>query len=78
MKSKESLIGLWRHYKGNVYEVIGVGTHSETLEATVIYRSVKNKDEIWVRPLSMWEEVVTTPFGDTARFTRIDNEGLGD
>jgi len=78
MKSSERLNGLWRHYKGNVYEVIGVGTHSETLEATVIYRSVKNRDEIWVRPLSMWEEIVTTPLGSITRFTRIDNEKSGD
>ena len=30
--------GLYRHYKGGEYEVIGVARHSETQEALVVYR----------------------------------------
>jgi hypothetical protein len=69
----KNLLGLWRHYKGNVYEVIGIGTHSETLLPMVIYRSVKRSDEIWVRPLPMWEETVTVNGVTQTRFTRIES-----
>ena len=55
--------GIYRHFKGNLYEVIGVGKNSETFEDVVIYRRVNNskeinENEIWVRPLSMFIEKV--------------------
>jgi len=32
--------GIYRHYKGNEYEVIGIGKHSETLEDLVVYKAL--------------------------------------
>ena len=32
--------GKYRHYKGNDYEVLGLATHSETLEPMVVYRAL--------------------------------------
>ena len=43
----------YKHFKGNIYKVIAIAKHSETLEDMVVYESVKTK-EIWVRPLAMW------------------------
>jgi len=48
-------LGLYRHFKGGLYEVIGIARHSETLEELVIYKSLKDQS-LWVRPLSMWNE----------------------
>ena len=50
--------GKYRHFKGNLYEVIGVTNHSETMEPMVVYRALYGEHGLWVRPASMWEEVV--------------------
>lgn len=50
--------GIYEHYKGTQYEVVGVGYHSETGEALVYYRKVDDPTECWIRPLSMFEEIV--------------------
>jgi len=39
MKNSEGLpLGKYEHYKGGVYEVIGMASNSETLEKLVVYR----------------------------------------
>ena len=50
--------GLYRHFKGNEYEVIGVATHSETNETVVVYCPLYGDRALWVRPLSMFVETV--------------------
>lgn len=50
--------GIYRHYKGNLYELIDVAAHSETLEQMVVYRAMYGNYDLWVRPLSMWNEEV--------------------
>lgn len=50
--------GVYRHYKGNRYEVIGVARHSETEEELVVYRALYGEQGLWVRPLSMFTESV--------------------
>ena len=51
-------LGIYRHYKGNRYEVIGFAKHSETLEDMVIYKALYGEYGTWVRPLSMWENSI--------------------
>ena len=51
-------LGVYRHYKGNQYEVIGFAKHSETLEDMVIYKALYGDGNTWVRPLSMWENLI--------------------
>ena len=63
--------GIYRHYKGKEYEVIGVANHSETLELMVVYRALYGKGELWVRPASMWNEVVTVDGKSVKRFEKI-------
>ena len=46
--------GRYRHFKGMEYEVLGVATHSETLEPMVVYRALYGEGGLWVRPASMW------------------------
>ena len=45
---------VYRHYKGDKYIVLGVGTHSETLEECVIYRQLYGTGKIWIRPASLF------------------------
>ncbi|ARN75674.1 DUF1653 domain-containing protein [Oceanicoccus sagamiensis] len=50
--------GLYRHYKGNDYQVIGVAGHTETEERLVVYKALYGDMGLWVRPLSMFIEQV--------------------
>ena len=52
------LLGVYRHYKGNKYEIVGFAKHSETLEDMVIYKTLYGEKSTWVRPLSMWAEEI--------------------
>ncbi len=54
----EIKLGRYRHFKGNEYEVIAVGKHSETMEDMVIYKGLYGDNPVFVRPLSMWDETV--------------------
>ena len=51
--------GIYRHYKGKLYEVSGIARHSETEEALVVYRALYGDYGLWVRPAAMWNETVT-------------------
>jgi len=64
--------GRYRHFKGNEYEVLYIAKHSETLEEMVVYRALYGEYGIWVRPLSMWVEVVEHNGALVKRFECID------
>ena len=46
--------GIYRHFKGNRYEVIDLVKHSETEETLVLYRALYGERGLWVRPLAMF------------------------
>ena len=69
----EIKLGLYRHYKGNEYEVIGVAKHSETLEDMVVYKALYNDGGTWVRPLSMWDNLIEADGKTVRRFEYIGN-----
>jgi hypothetical protein len=54
----ETRPGLYRHYKGLMYEVIGTARHSETLEPMTLYRALYGERGLWVRPAAMFGEEV--------------------
>ena len=56
----------YRHYKGNLYEVIAIAKHSESLEDMIIYKSLKDS-ATWARPKSMWNDIIDD--NNTLRFT---------
>lgn len=64
--------GRYRHYKGQDYEVIGLATHSETEEKLVVYRCLYGDYDLWVRPLSMFEETVEVDGERLPRFRLIE------
>jgi len=61
--------GIYRHFKGNRYELIGVAKHSETEEDMVVYRALYGEGGLWVRPLSMWSDRVERDGKIYTRFT---------
>ena len=63
--------GEYVHFKGGRYEVIALARHSETEETVVVYRALYGDSQIWVRPLSMWEEEVEVNGRRVPRFTRV-------
>ena len=54
----EMKTGKYRHFKGNEYELIGIASHSETMEPMVVYRALYGEQGLWVRPAAMWNEIV--------------------
>ena len=64
-------IGKYRHYKGNEYEVLCIANHSETLEPMVVYRALYGDNQVWVRPLYMWNEKVLVDGVETVRFKYV-------
>ena len=63
--------GLYRHYKGHDYRVIGLARHSETLEALVVYQALYGERGLWVRPAAMFLEAIEVGGRRVPRFGRI-------
>lgn len=60
---KELQPGIYQHAKGNLYEVLGIAHHSETLEELVLYKQLYDAPDfprgtLWVRPKEMFLEMV--------------------
>lgn len=72
--NQEPKPGLYRHYKGGEYRVIGTARHSETDELLVVYRCLADNGSLWVRPLVMFSEIVVVDEQEVPRFTTLDVE----
>jgi hypothetical protein len=64
--------GIYRHFKGNLYRLIGVASHSETLEPMVVYQALYGEQGLWVRPAAMCSETVNKDGYCGPRFTFIE------
>ena len=60
--------GIYRHYKGSLYQVLHTAQHSETQEELVVYRCLYGEYGVWVRPLSMFSETVEVEGKHVPRF----------
>ena len=69
---EESPTGLYRHYKGGMYEVIATARHSETLEPMTVYRALYGAKGLWVRPAAMFSEQVVIDGLLQPRFQRAN------
>lgn len=61
----------YRHFKGNDYLVLHIAKHSKTLEDYVVYQALYGEMGIWIRPLSMFEEMVDFHGEIVERFTKL-------
>jgi hypothetical protein len=68
---QETPIGLYRHYKGGQYEVIGTARHSETLEPMTVYRALYGAHGLWVRPAAMFSETIEMDGVVRPRFEKV-------
>ncbi len=66
----EIKIGIYRHFKGGIYKVLQIATHSETEEKMVVYQNCAS-GQWWVRPAAMWNETVVRDGQTYLRFTYL-------
>ena len=64
--------GIYRHFKGKKYRVLGTARHSETLEEYVVYEEMHGKRRLWVRPLEMFCETVEKDGRQVPRFQKVE------
>ena len=64
----------YRHFKGNIYKVLHVAKHSETLEECVVYQAMYGERCIWIRPKNMFEETIERDGKTFRRFEEISKE----
>ena len=57
-KIKIPVYAVFRHFKGNLYEVLAIAQDTETEKPIVIYQDVNKRGIIWARPASMWFDEV--------------------
>lgn len=73
-----SVEGYFKHFKGNIYEVITVGKHSETTEEMVVYKGLYDSPHgygaVWVRPIAMFLETIERDGKTMRRFAPISDE----
>ena len=65
-------LGKYQHFKGNLYQVLHIAKHSETDEMMVVYQPQYGERGIWVRPLSMFDEVIERDGKSIKRFVYIN------
>ena len=63
--------GIYKHFKGNLYRVLDIARHSETEEEHVVYRAMKD-GSLWIRPLSMFDEVIERDCKTVKRFEFVE------
>ena len=66
--------GLYKHFKGQFYQVIAVAKHSETQEQHVVYQPMYGERVIWIRPLAMFDETITREGQTFKRFALANDE----
>ena len=62
----------YRHFKGNEYEIVAIEKDSETLAPKVVYKALYGENQVWVRDLSMFEEIIERDSKKIKRFEKID------
>lgn len=66
--------GVYRHFKGNEYQLLGLARHSETCQPMVVYRALYGEGGLWVRPAHMWLEEVDRDGYKGPRFQYVRQE----
>ncbi|MDE1894935.1 MAG: DUF1653 domain-containing protein [Pseudomonadota bacterium] len=71
----QAIAGIYRHYKGQRYRVLGTARHSETMEPLVVYQALYGEHGLWVRPAAMFCETIELDGEPIARFALEHADG---
>ncbi|MEG2543858.1 MAG: DUF1653 domain-containing protein [Longicatena sp.] len=71
VEDTELPLGRYQHFKGKHYSLLYVAKHSETLEKYVVYRQLYGDGSVWIRPLSMFLELVEINGQQVPRFSYL-------
>ena len=66
-------LGIYQHFRGNYYQVLGISRHSETLEEFVTYQALYGDFGMWVRPVHMFTEKVEHESTQVPRFAFVSD-----
>lgn len=71
-------LGVYRNYKNHDYEVVGIGTQTETREIYVVYKALYetpgyDENALWIRPYDMFISNVVVNGKEVPRFEYIGN-----
>lgn len=65
--------GTYQHFKGNYYQVLHIARHSETEEYMVVYHPKDTPEDVWIRPLDMFDETIERDGKTIKRFIFVNS-----
>ncbi len=66
--------GIYQHFKGNRYQLLEIARHSETEEEYVVYKALYGDMGIWIRPVSMFDELIERDGTEQKRFKLVEEK----
>lgn len=66
-----AVAGIYRHFKGNYYEVVGIAIDVDTKEEFILYRQMYDVFGYWMRPKDMFLGERMTENGPVVRFAKV-------